>query len=369
MAKGDVVVAVGTRKGLWLLRSADRQSWSVHGPHLLMKSVAACAIDTRGGHTRVLAGASYDHWGPAVSWSDDLGETWHEAPDGSGVRFPSDLGASVETVWQIRPDTVDRPGVVWAGTEPTALWRSEDGGETFSLCEGLWNHPHRPTWEPGGGGQALHTILPHPTDDSRIMVAMSTGGVYVSDDGGDTWNPSNGGITADFLPGEPPEYGQCVHKIARDAEEPERLFLQNHPGVYRSDDGGASWVPIADGLPSNFGFPVVAHPHRADTAWVVPLVADMERLPPERTLQVWRTDDAGGTWKKSAVSMPGMFYASVLRDAFCSDDVPPDDGLAGLYLGTRDGSVFASADEGATWSEVLSHLPDVLCVRAAVLPN
>ncbi|NED97329.1 exo-alpha-sialidase [Phytoactinopolyspora alkaliphila] len=360
----DVLVAVGTRKGLWLLRSSDRRSWSVDGPHLLMKSVAACAIDTRGERPRILAGASYDHWGPAVSWSDDLGATWSEAPDGSGIRFPANLGASVEQVWQIRPDTADRPGVVWAGTEPSALWRSGDGGETFALCEGLWNHPHRPTWQPGGGGQALHTVLPHPSDENRVMVAMSTGGVYVSDDAAQSWNPSNSGIGAGFLPGEEPEYGQCVHKVARDATDPDRLFAQNHGGVYRSDDGGKSWTPIADGLPSDFGFPVVAHPHRAGTAWVVPLTADIERMPPERTLQVWRTGDAGATWTKSIIGMPGMFYASVLRDAFTADDVADP---AGVYLGTRDGSVYASADEGQTWSEVLTHLPDVLCVRAATL--
>ncbi|WP_166352290.1 WD40/YVTN/BNR-like repeat-containing protein [Phytoactinopolyspora limicola] len=361
----EVLVAVGTRKGLWLLRSSDRRTWAVDGPHLLMKSVAACAVDARGGRTRLLVGASYDHWGPSVSWSDDLGATWSEAPDGSGIRFPADLGASVEAVWQIRPDTAQRPGVVWAGTEPSALWRSDNGGETFTLCQGLWDHPHRPTWEPGGGGQALHTILPHPVNDAHIMVAMSTGGVYVSDDGGASWNPSNTGISADFLPGEPPEYGQCVHKVARDAGNPDRLFAQNHPGVYRSDDGGASWTPIADGLPSSFGFPVVAHPHRPDTAWVVPLTADIERVPPDRTLQVWRTDDAGVSWKKATVSTAGTFYASVLRDAFTTDDVPE---AAGVYVGTRDGSVYASADEGETWSEVVRHLPDVLCVRAATLP-
>ncbi|AYY12465.1 exo-alpha-sialidase [Actinobacteria bacterium YIM 96077] len=360
----DVLLAVGTRKGLWLLRSSDRRTWEVDGPHLLMKSVAACAIDTRGGHTRVLAGASYDHWGPAVSWSDDLGATWHEAPDGSGIRFPSNLGASVENVWQIRPDTEGRPGVVWAGTEPSALWRSDDHGETFSLCEGLWNHPHRPTWEPGGGGQALHTILPHP-DNDRLLVAMSTGGVYASDDGGQSWNPSNTGITADFFPGDPPEYGQCVHKVVRDAADPDVLYLQNHPGVFRSDDGGASWSPIDTGLPSNFGFPIVSNPHRSGMTWALPLSADMERMPPERTLQVWRTDDGGASWNGTRVSEPGVFYASVLRDAMTVDDVP---GAAGVYLGTRDGTVYASNDEGESWSQILAHLPDVLCVRAALLP-
>src|SRR5690606_35519455 len=143
----------------------------------------ACAIDTRGGSTRLLAGAHSEHWGPSVFHSDDLGATWHEA-DGGAVRFPNDAGAAVAAVWQLRPDTADRPGVVWAGSEPSALWRSDDGGETFSLVRGLWEHPHRPSWQPGGGGQALHTVLPHPSDAARVLVAMSTGGVYQSEDGG-----------------------------------------------------------------------------------------------------------------------------------------------------------------------------------------
>ncbi|WP_211239580.1 WD40/YVTN/BNR-like repeat-containing protein [Jiangella gansuensis] len=361
----DVLLAVGTKKGLWLLRSADRRTWSVDGPHFFMNSVAACAIDTRGGRTRLLVGASSSHWGPGVSWSDDLGAGWTEAHDGSGIRFPPGADASVEAVWQLRPDTTDRPGVVWAGSQPSALWRSDDNGETFSLVESLWNHPHRPTWEPGFGGQAIHTVLPHPRDDQRVLVAMSTGGVYVTDDAGASWNPSNTGIRADFLPGDSPEYGQCVHKVSRDPTDPNRLYAQNHGGVYRSADGGSTWDSIADGLPADFGFPVVAHPHRAGTAWVAPLVADAERIPPRGQLQIWRTDDAGDTWARSVDGLPDDFYGVVLRDAMTADDV---DGAVGVYVGTRDGSVYASADEGESWTEVIRHLPDVLCVRAAVLP-
>jgi photosystem II stability/assembly factor-like uncharacterized protein len=360
----EVLVAVGTRKGLWLLRSADRATWKVDGPHMFMRSVAACAIDTRGDSVRLLAGASSSHWGPAVSWSDDLGASWTEAADGSGIRFRPDEGASVEAVWQLRPDTAGRPGVVWAGTEPSALWRSTDGGQTFSLVEGLWNHPHRPTWEPGFGGQAIHTVLPHPSDDARVLVAMSTGGVYVTEDGGTTWAPSNRGITADFLPGDAPEYGQCVHKVTRDATDPERLFAQNHGGVFHSDDGGTSWTSVGAGLPKDFGFPVVAHPRRSRTAWVVPMVDGSERVPPDGELQVWRTDDAGETWKRGSEGLPTRFYGVVLRDAMATDDAEPP----GVYFGTRDGTLYASLDDGDTWSTLAQHLPDVLCVRAAVLP-
>lgn len=360
-----VLLMIGTRKGLWLARSDDqRKRWELGDPHFFMQEIPACAIDTRGSRARLLVGARSEHWGPSVFHSDDDGGTWSE-PEGGAVRFPADADAAVKAVWQLRPDTAARSGVVWAGTEPSALWRSEDGGESFALVDGLWDHPHRPTWEPGGGGQALHTVLPHPSDDERVLVAMSTGGVYRTDDGGKSWHPANQGIKAYFFPDPWPEYGQCVHKVARDADEPNRLFAQNHHGVYRSDDGGSHWVSIADGLPSDFGFPVVAHPARGGTAWVVPLVADRERVPPDATLGVWRTTDAGESWSAASSGLPEDFYASVLRDAFTADDVADP---TGLYLGGRDGSVYASADEGESWSEIARHLPDILCLRAATVP-
>jgi photosystem II stability/assembly factor-like uncharacterized protein len=361
-----VLLMIGTRKGLWLAHSDDdRRSWKLDGPHFLMQEIAACAVDTRAGAVRLLAGARSEHWGPSVFHSDDLGSTWTE-PGGGAVRFPPAADDAVRAIWQLRPDSAARPNVVWAGSEPSALWRSDDRGETFALVEGLWDHPHRPTWQAGFGGQAIHTVLPDPTDESRVLVAMSTGGVYVTDDGGTSWRPSNTGIKAYFLPDPWPEYGQCVHKVARDAAQPQRLFAQNHHGVYRSDDRGASWTSIADGLPSDFGFPMVTHPSRAGTAWVTPLVADGERIPPEGALRVWRTTDAGESWASVSSGLPDSgFYVAVMRDAFTADNVEDS---AGLYLGARDGSVYASPDEGETWSEVTRHLPDVLCVRAATLP-
>ncbi|MBJ7453393.1 MAG: exo-alpha-sialidase, partial [Blastococcus sp.] len=216
------LLAIGTRKGLFLARSEDdRRTWTVGEPHLLAQEVAAVSIDTRRPQPRVLAGIQYGHWGPSVMRSDDLGASWQETESGA-IRFPEDTGAALARVWQLRPDTAERPDVVWAGCEPHSLWRSADGGCTFSLVQGLWDHPHRPTWEPGAGGGAVHTILPDPASD-RVTIAMSAGGVYVSEDGATGWEPRNRGISAVFLP-EPPEYGQCVHKVAVDAGDPARMY-------------------------------------------------------------------------------------------------------------------------------------------------
>jgi hypothetical protein len=359
-----VVLAIGTRKGLWLAHSDDRVGWRLDGPHFLAEEVAAVAIDTRGApdRCRLLVGVRSEHWGPRVTWSDDLGATWTE-PEGGAIVFPADTGAALGRVWQLQPDHAERPDVVWAGCEPTSLWRSADGGRSFELVRGLWDHPHRPNWAPGYGGAAVHTVLTERASD-RVLVAMSAGGVYASADGATGWEPRNRGISAYFLPDPSPEYGQCVHKVVADASGPQRLYAQNHHGVYRSDDAGGSWVSIAEGLPSDFGFIALASPHTPGTAWVMPLVADGERVPPGGRMRVDRTRDAGATWTELGTGLPDSCWTVVLRDAACVDT----EESTGVYLGTRDGVVYASSDAGETWSVVAEHLPDVLSLRVAVLP-
>ncbi|MGH3645755.1 MAG: WD40/YVTN/BNR-like repeat-containing protein [Micromonosporaceae bacterium] len=360
----DTVLAIGTRKGLFLARSADRLSWAVTGPHLPMTEVYAVGIDARHSPPRLLVGATSSHFGPSVIRSDDLGESWQE-PEQAPIAFAEDTDTSLERVWQLAPGRPDAPEEVWAGTQPSALFGSADGGKTFSLVRALWDHPHRPEWGAGFGGQAIHTVLPHPTDPQRIVVAMSTGGVYRSEDGGESWQPGNTGVKAYFLPDDQyPEFGQCVHKVARDSQQPERLYLQNHHGVYRSDDDGKSWQSIADGLPTDFGFAMVAHPHRSGVIWNFPIEADGRRFPPEQRARVYRSEDAGASWAALDKGLPDEpFCSAVMRDAMCADNADP----AGVYFGSRSGEVYASADEGDTWRLVASHLPDVLSVRAAVV--
>jgi hypothetical protein len=362
---GDMVLlAIGTRKGLWLATSKDgRRTWDLTGPHHSMTAVYAAAIDTRGAVPTVLAGVSSEHFGPGLATSTDLGATWSE-PDQAPITFPEDTDTALARVWQLAPGPANQPEVVYAGVEPSALFRSTDGGRTFELVRGLWEHPHRKDWTPGFGGMAVHSVLPHPSDPQQLTVAMSTGGVYRSFDAGASWQASNTGIKAYFLPDPYPEFGQCVHKIAAHPSRPDRLFAQNHHGVYRSVDSGATWQSIADGLPSDFGFPMVIHPHRPEVIYNFPLVADAQRFPPDGKAQVYRSADAGDSWTALSAGLPQEgFWSAVMRDAMCVDNTKP----AGVYFGSRSGEVYGSRDEGDSWQQIAAHLPDVLCVRAAVI--
>lgn len=362
---------VGTRKGLWLGTSDEaRTSWSWTGPHFPMEEVYSVMLDRRSSPARLLAGASSSWFGPQVRRSDDLGATWEETPNGA-IRFPEGSTqpdgspATLERVWQLQPGSAAGDSdVVWAGTEPGAVFCSTDRGQTFELVRPLWDHPHRQEWAGGFGGQAFHTILPHPDDPQRMLVAISTGGVYVTADGGNSWAASNTGVKAEFFPGERnyPEFGQCVHKVARDPLDPERLYLQNHGGVYRSDDGGASWQDIAPGLPAEFGFVMVPHPHGGDTIHTFPIADAGARWPVDGKARVYRSTDAGESWSALGDGqLPDHYFSAVMRDAMCFDDHE----TPGLYFGGRSGSVWCSPDDGDTWAELQSDLPDVLVVRAA----
>jgi len=357
------LVQIGTTKGLFTLRAdRDRERFRLTGPTFPGEEVYATCIDTRGGSPRLYAASVSNHWGPVLRRSHDGGVTWDE-DERAALAFPTSTGAALARIWQLTPGPASEPDVLYAGVEPAALFRSDDGGRTFSLVQGLWDHPHRERWEPGGGGLCLHTVLVHPHDPQRLLIAVSAAGVYLSDDGGGTWRASNAGITVGFHPGNPVlEFGQCVHKVARDAGDPERLYLQHHGGIYRSDDGGGTWRPMTGIAGMDFGFPVVAHPARPGTAFLLPLESDEYRCTPGGACTVWRTEDAGESWQPLTSGLPQRdAHLTVLRDAFTTDGAEP----AGLYFGTRSGEVYGSTDAGDTWQLLAEHLPPVLCVRAA----
>lgn len=273
------------------------------------------------------------------------------------VRFPPDIDAAVERVWTLEPDPREA-GVVWAGVEPHSLWRSADAGETFELNRALWDHPHRTHWMAGAGGPAVHNV--HRRPDGSTYVAMTGAGVYRSATGTTDWEPANRGISASFMPDPDPEFGQCVHRLAIDGVNPDRMYVQNHGGVFRTDDAGDTWTEISAGLPeSEFGFVVLAHPMRSGTLWVIPITAET-MLPADGRLRVWKSENAGVTWQPNATGLPDDFFAAVLRDA--AHVIPYGDDVA-MAFGTRNGSVFMSLDGGTSFSLVASGLPDVLSLR------
>ena len=362
---GDALVLVGTMKGAFLLRSdRSRRSWDVGGPHFPGEPVYAMALDDRAGRRRLWAAPENPYYGATLKRSDDFGRTWSELA--SPLRFPEATEASLKRIWQIRPGRTDEADTLYCGVEPAALFESDDAGESWALVQGLWDHPHRAEWQPGQGGLCLHTILPDPSRPDRMLVAVSAAGVYRTEDGGRSWRTSHQGVRAQFLPDPHPEFGQCVHKVAHHPGEPDRYFIQNHWGLYRSDDGGNNWADITNGVPSDFGFCMAVHPHDPATVYIVPIESDTYRCTPQGKLRVYRTRNAGKTWRPLTKGLPQKdALETVLRDALATDTADP----AGIYFGTRSGKVYASRDDGDSWEQIAGGLPPVVCIRAAMIGN
>ena len=363
--KGDFLLLVGTTKGAFILRSnPNRTRWEVGGPYFHGHAVYAMAYDNRGGQHRLWA-STQSYWGTLLRSSEDFGRIWTN-PQEASIRFPSDTGLSLKNIWQISLGRADEPDVLYCGVEPAGLFESRDAGETWSFVRGLFDHPHRPRWVPGNGGLALHTIVLDPVNKQRMYVAISAGGVYRTDDGGRSWSAQNRGIRAMFMPGKYPEFGQCIHKIAMHPARPERLFLQNHWGLYRSDDSSENWTDIANGVPSDFGFAMVMHPRNLDCVYIVPVESDQFRCACDGRLRVYRTHNGGASWEPLARGLPQkQAYETVLRDAMTVDSLDP----VGIYFGTRSGQLFGSCDEGKTWSKILDGLPSIVCVRSAFIED
>jgi photosystem II stability/assembly factor-like uncharacterized protein len=363
--KGDVLVLVGTMKGAFVFSSdASRKRWKVGGPYSIGSPVYAMAYDGRDGRHRLWWAQQSFRWGCSLVSSDNYGKTATE-PERYSVKSPESSGLTLKNIWQINvPSGEEDKNTLYCGVEPSALFVSRDAGQSWSPVKGLLEHPHRAKWTPGGGGQCLHTIAPHPADRKRMIIAMSTGGAYRTNDGGETWQARNQGVRAEFNPEKYPEFGQCVHKIARDPKNPDRLYLQNHWGLYRSDDDGDTWKDIANGVPSDFGFAMVAHPHDADTAYIVPIESDEYRCTPEGKLRVYRTRNGGKSWEPLTRGLPQKnALETILRDSMAADSLDP----AGIYFGTRSGKLFGSSDDGKSWQVILEGLPPVVCVKTALV--
>jgi photosystem II stability/assembly factor-like uncharacterized protein len=351
-----VLILAGTHKGLFLLRGdEDRRTWEVEGPLLTGWDVLHAVRDPRNG--ALLACTNSFAYGPTVQRSQDEGQTWERS---EGLGMPEDSGLTLERTWHVEPGHESEPDALWLGAAPGALFRSDDGGSSWEPVQGIVAHPTREQWMPGAGGMCCHSIALDRADGQRLYVGISAAGVFRSEDGGATWTPANRSVAADFLPDPYPEVGQCVHKLLIHPERPERLWQQNHCGVYRSDDRGESWERLdGNGLPSDFGFALAIHPRDPDTAWVVPEEGSGNRVTCDGRLGVYRTRDAGASWELRPAHENA--WVAVLREAAASDALDP----VGVYVGTQSGSVFVSPDEGESWIEAARHLPPVLSVEVA----
>jgi photosystem II stability/assembly factor-like uncharacterized protein len=357
----DVAILVGTRKGLFVVRGDEgRRDWTVEEPTLTGWEVFHAVRDPRDGTLH----AATNSWayGPTTHRSSDGGSTWERAEE---IGLPESSGLTLEKTWHVEPGRPDEPAVLYLGGTPGALLRSADGGSSWEPVAGIVEHPTRDRWQPGAGGMCCHSIQLEPNGDARMYVAISAAGAFRSDDGGETWTPINKNVAADFLPDPYPELGQCVHKLLLHPEQPERLWQQNHCGVYRSDDRGDTWERLdGNGLPSGFGFGLALHPREPDTAFVIPEEGAENRVTSGGRLGVYRTRDGGASWELLTGGLPDRAWTGVLREGMASDDLDP----VGVYFGTQSGSIYVTPDEGSTWIEAASQLPPILSVEVAAGP-
>ncbi len=366
-----VRVLVGTHKGGFILTSdGKRQDWQVQGPLFggwEVYHMKASPVDP----DRIYAAQSMGWFGQMIQRSCDGGKTWE--PAGNQFTYEGDPGTHLgfddtpqpnkfTRIWHVEPSLTD-PDTVYAGAEDAALFKTTDGGKTWPELAALRQHPSAPTWHPGAGGLGLHTIVLHPTDPNRIFIAISAAGAFRTDDGGQSWLPINQGLHSEYIPEAEAETGHCVHRIAMHPSRPDTLFMQKHWDVLRTDNAGAEWREISGNLPTDFGFPIIVNTHEPNTVYVVPIKSDGEHYPPEGKLRVYRSKTGGDEWQELGKGLPDESYVNVLREAMAVDEL---DGC-GVYFGTTGGDVYCSPDGGESWSAIAAHLPSVLSVEVQTL--
>jgi hypothetical protein len=357
---------IGTRKGLWVLRSEDRAAWAVDEPHFFGQIIQH-AVERDG---TVLVASSTGHLGPTVFRSTDDGASWSETTAPPAFETGDRLGRALKNVFWLTP--AHERGVWYAGgASPQGLFRSEDDGVTWSPVSGWNDHPMWETWcewpeENTPDGSMLHSVIVDPRDANRLYLSLSGGGTFESTDGGSDWAPLNQGVAADFFPDPFPEYGQDPHTVRMHPADPDRLYMQNHCGIYRLDRPEVKWIRIGDNMPreiGDIGFPIELHPRDVDTAWVFPM--DGTEVWPRTSIDgrpcAFVTRDGGLTWTKQSNGMPERAWFTVKRQAMTTDAADP----VGVYFGTTSGEVWASPDEGESWRCVESHLPEIYSVECA----
>jgi hypothetical protein len=367
------VLLLGTRKGVWIVGAADdsRSRWSVVGPMFLGHIAHHVVLDPRDRKTMLLATRT-GHLGPTVLRSEDLGRSWKEATQPPAFPTGDRLGRSVRAVFWLSPGHADEVGTWYAGGSPQGLFRSEDGGDTWEPVSGWNDHPLWETWaewpeEGTPDGSMLHSVIVDPRDADHLYIGLSGGGVFESTDGGASeWHPLNAGSLATFFPDPEPEFGHDPHTIRQHPLRPDRLYQQNHCGLYRMDRPDGRWVRIGDNMPADIGdigFPIELHPRDPDTAWTFPMDGTdvWPRTSPDGKPAVYMTRDAGETFTRHDTGLPERAWFTVKRQAMTVDDRDP----VGVYFGTTSGEVWASNDEGASWSLIVQHLPEIYTLEFA----
>ena len=369
---------ISTRKGLWTLRSEGdgRSEFRLEGPRHLGHIVHHTVLDPRDGVT-LLAAARTGHLGPALLRSVDGGETWKESAQPPAFPKGEARARAVDHVFWLTPGHASQPGVWYAGTSPQGLFRSEDGGVTWRPVSGYNDHPDQATWAGGDKDQTpdggkLHSILVDPRDPRHLYVGMSGGGFFESKDEGATWQPLSRGIENQYLPklpdGQEHTFGDDPHCVALHPLRPDRLWQQNHFGIYRLDrDEGERWTRVGRAMPAevgDIGFNMVLHPREPDTAWVFPMdgTTVWPRTSPGGKPALYVTRDGGASWSRQDGGFPReQAWWTVKRQAMAADTHDP----VGLYLGTTSGEVWASVDEGRTFACIARHLPEIYAVAVA----
>jgi hypothetical protein len=373
-----LLLAVSTRKGLWLYRSTDRQHWAVDGPHYFGSIVHHAVLDPRDGRTLLVATRT-GHLGPALMRSLDGGRTFVEARTPPAFPRGEPRARAVDHVFWLTPGHASEPGVWYAGTSPQGLFRSADHGDTWQPVSGFNDHPSQAEWVHGDQDQTpdggkTHSISIDPRNKQRMYLGLSGGGFFTSDDAGASWQPLNAGVAMDFAPplpdgGEYP-FGHDPHCVVVHPRSPDRLWRQDHCGLYRLDRNLSDrWQRVGKAMPSevgDIGFPVAIHARDPDRAWVFPMdgTSVWPRTSPGGMPAVYGTCDAGASWQRMDHGFPReQAWWTVKRQCLASDAHDP----VGLYLGTTSGEIWSSRDEGASFQQLVSHLPHIYAVTVGEL--
>ena len=348
-----VTVVVGTSKGAFLLRSDEsRVQWTIDGP--LFKGWTVTAAE-RLASGAVILGTASNVYGAAIQKSTDW-TSWTQVADGPA--YAAESGRKLTEIWRLHA----HGDTCYAGVSEAGLFKSVDDGATWMPIDALNDHPTRTRWQPGAGGLCAHAIVVDPRDPRRMWCGISAVGVFRSDDGGDSWIPQNNGVPVILEDQDSPEIGYCVHALAQDRDAPDTLFRQDHRGMFRSRNAGTNWERIENGLPSGFGFPLVIDQHTKHL-FAAPLESDEYRLPRDGSLVIYRSVDGGDSWQPSSSGLPqANAYTAVLRGAMDVDGLQP----GGVYIGTTSGTVHVSNDGGDSWQTLPCSLPRIQCVKTFV---